>query len=286
MEGGSEILGENLSLKEAAGLELEMTSYPVVTDSGTFLGRTMIFRDVTQAKAVQRMKSQFLVTASHQLRTPMSAIQTFAELSLSRDVTPSKRRHWLTLIQDQATRMVNTINSILNVSQIESGRLDLTTEEIDAREVCRTIIEDFESRSPDHMFELRIPEPAAMIRVDVSRFSQIVANLVDNAVKYSPGSSRVVIAADKDLDEMIRFQVSDTGVGIHAEGLRDLFVPFSRVSNGETTEVTGTGLGLYISKNLVELHHGKMWVESERGVGTTVKPKSTEGMTMQQRNGR
>ena len=82
---------------------------------------------------------------------------------------------------------------------------------------------------------------------------------------------------------MIRFQVSDTGVGIHAEGLRDLFVPFSRVSNGETTEVTGTGLGLYISKNLVELHHGKMWVESERGVGTTVKPKSTEGMTMQQR---
>ena len=163
---GGDVLVESLSMKETIGLEMEMTSYPVVTSSGAPLGRSIVFHDVTKAKAVQRMKSHFLVTASHQLRTPMASILTFSELSLSRAATPPKRRYWLTLIQEQATRMVTTINSILDVSQIESGRLDLALKETDVEEVCRSVIRQFEGSSPDHEYVLQIADRAGTVRVD------------------------------------------------------------------------------------------------------------------------
>ncbi len=243
---GSKVLVEGLSMKQAIGLELEMTPYPVVSATGAPLGRTLVFHDVTKSKAVQRMKSQFLTTASHQLRTPMTSILTFAELSLTRDAEGRKQRQWLTLIHEQATRMVATINSILNVSQIESGRLDLNLEYIDADEACRSVVTGFESLFPDHAFELRIPESARIVRADGGRFRQIVENLVDNAVKYSPAPGKVVVSADSPVGGMVRFQVSDDGVGISREGMPNLFVPFSRVADDRTSEVTGSGLGLYI----------------------------------------
>ena len=247
-----------------------MTSYPLLNENGDPLGRTLVFHDVTEAKAVQRMKSQFLSTASHQLRTPMATILAFSELSLTRKVTPPKQREWLEQIHSQSTRMTGIINSMLNVSQIESGRLDLQVQEFDALEICRSICDDFQAKSDDHQFVIRIPAPLAQIRADQSRFIQIVENLVDNAVKYSPGSGKITIAAEAERDGRIRFRVTDTGVGISPEGQKYLFVPFSRVPDDRTSEITGTGLGLYIARNLAELHGGTMWVESEWGYGTTV----------------
>ena len=261
---------DTLSMKDLLGLELEMTSYPLLNENGDPLGRTLVFHDVTEAKAVQRMKSQFLSTASHQLRTPMATILAFSELSLTRKATPPKKREWLEQIHSQSTRMTGIINSMLNVSQIESGRLDLHVQEFDARDVCRTICDDFQAKTNDHQFVLKIPEPLARIRADQARFTQIVENLVDNAVKYSPGTGKITIAADAERDGRIRFRVTDTGVGINQEGQKYLFVPFSRVPDERTTEVTGTGLGLYIARNLAELHGGTMWVESEWGYGTTI----------------
>ena len=135
----------------------------MVTADGEMLGRTLVFHDVTQSKAVQRMKSQFMTTASHQLRTPMASIMTFSELSLSKEVAPAKQREWLELIHSQSVRMAATINSILNVSQIESGRLDLEVEEINATEVCGTVVKEFESKVPSHKFHVWIPANARKI---------------------------------------------------------------------------------------------------------------------------
>jgi len=264
------VLVDNLSMKDSLGIELEMTSYPLVNEDGGPLGRTLVFHDVTEAMAVQRMRSQFLSTASHQLRTPMASILAFSELSLTRDAPPPKKRQWLEQIHSQSTRMTGIINSMLNVSQIESGRLDLEFREFDAGEVCRSICDDFQAKSADHRFELRIPAALARIRGDQGRFTQIVENLVDNAVKYSPDAGRITIGTETDQDGMIRFRVTDAGVGINAEGQKYLFVPFSRVANERTSDVSGTGLGLYIAQNLVELHGGKMWVESEPDQGTTI----------------
>ena len=233
---------DNLSMKESLGLELEMTSYPLLNENGNPLGRTLVFHDVTQAKAVQRMKSQFLSTASHQLRTPMATILAFSELSLTRKATLPKQREWLEQIHSQSTRMTGIINSMLNVSQIESGRLDLHVQEFDARDVCRAICDEFRAKSIDHQFFLRIPAPLAHIRADQARFTQIVENLVDNAVKYSPGAGKITIAAETEHDGRVRFRVTDTGVGINAEGQKYLFVPFSRVPDERLSDVSGTGL--------------------------------------------
>ena len=229
----------------------------------------MVFRDVTQEKAIQRMKSQFLSTASHQLRTPMASILAFSELSLTRQATPPKQREWLEQIHSQSTRMTGIINSMLNVSQMESGRLDLKVEEFDAAQVCREITDEFKAKTSFHYFTLSIPAPLARIRADQGRFTQIVENLVDNAIKYSPDSGRITIGAEAEHDGRIRFRVTDSGVGISPEGQKDLFVPFSRISNDKTGHLSGTGLGLYIAQNLVELHDGKMWVESRLDYGTT-----------------
>ena len=269
MQADSNALVQSLSIKDPSGLEFELTSYPLRTANNQVLGRTLVFHDVTQPRAVQRMKSKFLTTASHQLRTPMASISTFSELSLSRDASPAKRREWLELIQSQSMRMTETINSILNVSQIEAGRLDLHIDQLDGEAVCRSIIRGFESKHGDHRFELDMPESVRKIRGDRARFGQIIENLVDNAVKYSPGSGTVIVGADMAENGMVRFRVSDTGVGIGPEGLKGLFVAFYRVHDDRTTNVPGTGLGLYIAKNLTELHGGTMWVESKWGVGST-----------------
>lgn len=269
MQADSDALVESLSLKDASGLEFELTSYPLRTRENQVLGRTLVFHDVSQQRAIQRMKSKFLTTASHQLRTPMASIKTFSELSLTRDASAAKRREWLELIQSQSMRMTETINSILNVSQIEAGRLDLRIDELDSEAVCRSIIRGFESKCTDHRFKLDIPESVRKIRGDSARFGQIIENLVDNAVKYSPGSGFVTVGADTAEDGFVRFRVSDTGVGIGPEGLKNLFGAFHRVHDDRTTNVPGTGLGLYIAKNLTELHGGTMWVESEWDVGST-----------------
>jgi len=267
-EGGA--VADSLSMKDSLGLELEMTSYPLLNENGDPLGRTLVFRDVTQEKAIQRMKSQFLSTASHQLRTPMASILAFSELSLTRQATPPKQREWIEQIHSQSTRMTGIINSMLNVSQIESGRLDLHFQEFDAGQVCREIIDEFKAKSGIHYFAIKIPAPLARIRADQARFTQIVENLVDNAIKYSPDSGSITIGAEAEHDGQIRFRVTDTGVGISPEGQKDLFVPFSRIPNDRTGHVSGTGLGLYIAQNLVQLHGGKMWVESRLDYGTTI----------------
>ena len=268
-EAESDAFFENVNIKDLFGLELELTSYPLRTSDGEVLGRTLVFHDVTESRAVQRMKSKFLTTASHQLRTPMASIMTFSELSLSRETSPTKQREWLELIQSQSVRMTETINSILNVSQIESGRIDLHIDELDAATVCRSIIKDFERKDSQHKFELEIPPSVRKVRADSARFSQIIENLVDNAVKYSPGSGTIIVHADTVEAGMVRFGVSDTGIGIGQEDLKNLFVAFHRVRDDRTDTVPGTGLGLYIAKNLTELHGGTMWVKSEWGIGST-----------------
>ena len=180
-----QVVLDNITLGGLRPIELEMTSYPLRTNAGTPLGRTIVFHDVTAPRTVQRMKSQFLATASHQLRTPMTSIMAFSEILLSDKWPAPKRRSWLEHIQNQSTRMSSTIDSMLNVSQLESGRLDLNMERVDALAICRAIVEDARAKSETHEIRLEVPEEARWVHVDQERFGHIVQNLVDNAVKYT-----------------------------------------------------------------------------------------------------
>ena len=225
---------------------------------------------MTQAADIQRMKSNFIATASHQLRTPMASILATSELLGSQRVPPAKHRQLLELIQSQSTRMTDMLDTLLNVSHVESGHVELKIVEFDAQAMCEAVAKDFEVRAGDYEFEVNIPESVRHIRTDKQRFIQIIEDLVDNAVKYSIGPSSVMIKAELSRGHMIQFAVSDTGVGIDPSGLKEMFMPFSRISSEQTSDVPGTGLGLYLAKNLTELLGGRIWAESRVGWGTTV----------------
>ncbi len=260
---------DTLTLGGLRPLELEMTSYPLHTNTGTHLGRTVVFHDVTALKTVQRMKSQFLATASHQLRTPMTSIMAFSELLLSDNWPAPKRRSWLEHIQNQSTRMSSTIDSMLNVSQLESGRLDLKMERVDTLAICRAIVDDARAKSDMHEIRLEISDEARWILADRERFGHIVQNLVDNATKYTMGKGIITVSTRKREDGFVEFHVRDSGVGIAADEMDKLFTPFHRAPNAKTSHVSGTGLGLYIARSLTELHGGEMWVHSVIDKGAT-----------------
>ena len=264
------VVVDNLRLKDSIGLELEMTSYELRQSNGGSLGRTIVFHDVTQAAEIQRIRSVFIATASHQLRTPMASIMATSELLLSEQITQAKQTQLLELVKSQSTRMTDMIDTLLNVSLIEAGQVDLKIEEFDARELCHAVVEEFEACSENHHFEVQVADSARFVRADKLRFTQILEDLVDNAVKYSPDFGQITIGAERDESGMVRFNVSDTGVGITTEGLKEIFKPFSRISDGQTTDVAGTGLGLYIAKELTELLGGLIWAESRPGQGTSV----------------
>ena len=142
----------------------------------------------------------------------------------------------------------------------------------DAIEVCESVISDmrdYRQNGRMHQFELRIPRRLRWIRADEHRFRQVVENLVDNAVKYTPDGGLIALSAEQQDDGMVCFSVKDTGRGIAPEEHEHLFTPFYRVTGATTADVAGTGLGLYIAKNLVELHGGRLWVKSVPGKGST-----------------
>ena len=214
------------------------------------------------------MKSQFLATASHQLRTPMTSILAFSELLTSRDVPASRKERWIGQIHEQADRMITTINTMLNVSQIEAGRLDLQMEDFDAAEVFDSVIRDL-SVNADHRLEMRVNARLSRIRADKHRFRQVVENLVDNAMKYTPENGVIRITAEKHRDGLVDFAVSDSGPGVPRDEQEHLFTPFYRVPGAATDKVSGTGLGLYIARSIAELHGGDVWVESAPGAGSS-----------------
>ena len=271
MSSSGDVVTGVLRLSGSPPAEIEITSYPIRNGNGP-LGRAIVYHDVTKSKSIHRMKPQFLATASHQLRTPMTSILALSEMLVSRAASPEQRLKWAQHIRNQADRMNATITSMLNVSPIESGRLDLEVSDCDAIEVCESVISDIRDYRQNgrlHQFELRIPRSLRWIRADEHRFRQVVENLVDNAVKYTPEGGLIAMSAEKRDDGLVQFSLSDTGRGIAPEEQKNLFTPFYRVPGATTADVAGTGLGLYIAKNLVELHGGNLWVESVPGKGST-----------------
>jgi len=227
VNASGKVVVDNLKLKDSIGLEMEMTSYELRQSNGDALGRTLVFHDITQSAEVQRSRSAFIATASHQLRTPMASIMATSELLLSQQIPPAKQRQLLEMVQSQSTRMTDMINTLLSVSLIDAGQVEINLENFDAGKLCRTLAMEFEARSPGHKFEVNLAVPEICVRADRLRFTQILEDLIDNAVKYTPGSGKITIGAELAERGMVRFSVSDTGVGITPGGLKDIFKPES-----------------------------------------------------------
>jgi signal transduction histidine kinase len=225
----------------------------------------------TEAETANRFKTQFLAVMSHELRTPLNSIIGFARVLLKRldgDLTEQQEAHLRTL-HASGVHLLHLINSILDMASIESGKIDLRVEKVDMRALVDECLEAAEALARGKDLVIQADVPPALPRLDADRMKvkQIMLNLVSNAIKFTI-AGRVLVTVRTEPDAM-HVTVADTGVGIPADDLRKLFEPFHHRESPVARESGGTGLGLAISKRFVELHRGRIWVETTEGRGST-----------------
>lgn len=243
---------------------------PVRNIDGEFTSGIGSLRDVTKAKEVEQLQNDFVSIVSHELRGPLTAIKGFVQtLILKGEQLPSEtRRDFLTTINDQADRLNQLVEDLLNVSRIESRRLHMRISEVDVEALCRKLIDQFRAKWEHRDIQIDADPNLPLVQADEKKLDEILVNLIDNAVKYSPEGGTVKVSMIPHEDSL-QVSVEDSGIGIAPDEAARLFEKFHRIASPETRDIGGTGLGLYIVKNLVEAHGGRIFVSSASGVGST-----------------
>ena len=242
-----------------------------ITGVGFEGGTVFAFRDLTAERAVEKLKSDFVSTVSHELRTPLAAIYG-AALTLRRKDVPlgePQRTGLLEVIASESDRLARIVNDILWASRLESGTMQTTIEKCDGIEIARSVVEAARHYIPPGI-ELAIKgkKKAPLIAADPDKARQVLTNLIDNAVKYSPDGGRVTVTISVE-GSQLRYAVRDEGLGVPPAEHRRIFEKFYRLDPNLTRGVGGTGLGLYISRELLERMGGRIWVESTGDGGST-----------------
>jgi PAS domain S-box-containing protein len=234
-------------------------------------GVVYAFRDLTDERRVETMKSDFVATVSHELRTPLAAIHGSA-LTILRpdlDLDDELRSRLLRVIADESERLAVIVNDLLLASHLDSGRLQVQIERCDPRVLATQVLEAARTHLPDNVeVELRAPDDLPAVAADPGQLRQVLENLVENAIKYSPDGGVVELALDRE-NSPVRFRVRDQGLGIPDDEQRRVFEKFYRLDPNMTRGIGGTGLGLYICRELVRMMDGRIWVDSRPGEGST-----------------
>lgn len=254
-----------LVARDGRHIPVNVTAAPVRDRRGRLLGGVEVIRDASHEEEVDQLKSSLVSTVSHELRTPLTMIQGFAELLLSRDVGEGQRREALEHIRVSAERLSRLIGDLLSVSRIESGRLAPHPVPLPLRPALEEAIAPF---ADSRRVNLRVEESAERIVADRDMLVQVATNVVSNAIKYSPAGEPVDVTAQRR-DGLVEVSVRDRGIGMSPEEVKRLFQKFSRSDRPEVRSAGGTGLGLYITKQLLEAQGGGIRVETEEGTGST-----------------
>jgi PAS domain S-box-containing protein len=236
-----------------------------------FGGTVYAFRDLTEARRLEEMKAEFVATASHELRTPLAAVYGAAQTLRRHDfaLDEAGRERFVSLIVDESERLGRIVNDILLANQLDVGGLDLRSEPFDPGELVERVVEAARAHAPSVIALEAASEPSTpTVASDRDRVRQVLVNLVENAIKYSPNGGRVEVGA-APAGKMIRFFVRDEGLGIPADERKRVFEKFYRLDPDMTGGIGGTGLGLYICNELVQRMGGRIWVESDSEVGST-----------------
>jgi PAS domain S-box-containing protein len=226
-----------------------------------------IFTDITQYRVMDRMKDELVASVSHELRTPLASLRGFVELLLHRDYSAEKRKEFLTIVHNESKRLTGLINNFLDLQNLEAGRQTCNLEEVDLGSLIREATSLFIERDKTHWISVDIPDALPGVLADAGRIHQVLANLLSNAFKYSPPGAEVAVKVLERSGE-ITVSVVDRGIGIAASALPRLFTKFFRADNPTHNRIEGTGLGLVLVKHIIELHNGRVWVESSLGNGS------------------
>ena len=249
---------------------LRVLSSPILPGTDDLGGEIRVLHDVTRERELEQMQKDFVSTVSHELRTPLFSIKGFVDLILKGKVPdPAVQQEFLTRVAQQADQLSAIVSNLLEASRLEAGTLALARSRVDLRQVVNEALARLESVAQSRGITMSCETPPALPPVlgDARQLEQVVINLVSNAIKFSPPESPVVVRCRAGEGE-VSVEVVDRGIGIPAEAIPRLFAKFYQVDSSATRRVGGTGLGLYISRRIVEAHGGRIQVQSRPGEGS------------------
>lgn len=266
-------------------LAISLNISPLLDENGSITAAVAVFRDVSQQRAEEQQRAEFISTASHEMRTPVAAIEGYLALALNDKVSivDSRARGFLEKAHISTQHLGKLFQDLLTSAKAEDGRLSSHPVAVEVSNYLERLTEDLKFSAEkkglftefilgasdviDASSGANIIKPLYYIQADPDRLREVITNLFDNAVKYT-GSGKVTIGLTAN-DDIVQFYVKDTGPGIPAEDIPHLFQKFYRVDNSATRTIGGTGLGLFISRKVIELYDGHIWAESELGKGST-----------------
>jgi PAS domain S-box-containing protein len=259
------VLGENLIL--------DISSLPISAEQSGTIGTLIILHDITREKQVEKTKSEFVSITAHQLRTPLSAIKWTLRMLLDNDLgeITQEQRNFIEKTYKANERVVMIINDLLNVTRIEEGRYLYSMTSAHLEDLVREVVISTKDVIEKKEIQLEFQEPHEKlpeVKVDVEKIKMAIQNLVENAAHYTPQKGSIAIFLHYDKNE-VGFRIKDTGIGISENEKHRLFTKFFRAPDAVKAETDGSGLGLFITKNIIEAHGGKIGFESVKGEGST-----------------
>lgn len=253
------------------GVTVEVSTIPLES-KGRSLGCLIVFRDISREKNIQKMKTEFVSIVAHQLRTPLSAIKWSLRMILDGEAgqITIQQKEWLDKTYQSNERLIILVNDILNVSHIEEGKFLYDVREADLGEIVDEVLKN--NKEIIIRQKLKVPfqkaEDFSPVRVDREKVQLAIQNLVNNAIHYTPPEGEIRLSLRKEGDNLLLI-IKDSGIGIAKADQKKVFQKFFRGRNAIKARTDGTGLGLFIAKNIIEAHHGRIWFESQLGKGTT-----------------
>ncbi len=257
--------------KDGSKVPVADSAAPIFNKAGDVVGCIIVYRDVTRDREIDRQKSEFVSVASHQLRTPLTSIKWFLEMMLDGDagVVSEEQKELLEQVSESTERMIGLVNTLLNISRIESGRVKVDPQPTDLNHLIEGIVQEQLPIATQRGVSLKVTKPELpTISIDQKLVQEVFANLLSNAIKYTPTKGKVALKAKID-GEYIQFAISDTGMGIPEKDKEKMFHKFFRAENAVVRETEGNGMGLYVCKSIVELSGGRIWYDSVENKGTT-----------------
>ena len=258
-----------LLARDGQRIEASVTAAAVLSPGGQPISVVLNVRDITRSRESEDLRNTFVSVVSHELQTPIAIIKGYASTLAREDA------HWdaetlrarLTAIAEESDRLNHLVANLLYASRIHAGGLTMERTELDLSEITRSVVRRFKARSPDRAISVRFPALFPLVLADRERIEEVLLNLLDNAVKYSPRGQRIRVRGELTDDEAI-IHITDMGQGIPLREQERIFERFQRIDNTAARRTQGAGLGLYICRAIIEAHGGRIWVRSALGRGS------------------
>ncbi|MEK5186939.1 cell wall metabolism sensor histidine kinase WalK [Solibacillus sp. FSL R5-0449] len=269
-----------IHMKDPVNLDFSMNDAPYVLranfsviqkETGFVNGLITVLHDITEQEKIDMERREFVANVSHELRTPLTTMRSYLEALAEgawkdENIAPA----FLNVTQTETERMIRLVNDLLQLSKMDSQEYELNLEFVEFNKFFTQIIDRFEmSKSQNVEFIRLLPEKSYFVDIDTDKLTQVIDNIISNALKYSPDGGNIRFGFTVH-DNMIRVMISDDGMGIPKENVTRIFDRFYRVDRARARSMGGTGLGLAIAREMIEAHGGKIWAESEEGQGTTI----------------